>query len=81
MKHALPVIPLLVTCSVTAVYGYRAYRIGEYASIPAHPDALYSYLEQDVIIAKIDIFERMRIRYKDNERKIDRKVRWLQIGR
>lgn len=80
VKHALPVIPLLISCTITIIYGYRAYKIGEYASIPAHPAALYSYLEQEAIITKIDIFERMRVRFKDNEYKIDQKARRLQIA-
>jgi hypothetical protein len=80
VKHALPLLPLLITSVVVMVYGYKAYKIGTYASIPAHPDALYLYLEKDVVITKIDIFERMRIRFKENERTMEYKVRWLQTA-
>ena len=38
------------------------------------------YLEQDVVITKIDIYERMRIQFKENARKLDEKARCLQLA-
>jgi hypothetical protein len=38
------------------------------------------HLEQDVVITKIDIFERMRVRFKENERTMEYKVGWLQTA-
>ncbi len=80
VKHAIPLIPLLLTCVVVLASGYRAYKIATYASIPAHPDALYDYIEQDVMITKIDIFQQMRVRFNENERTIGAKVRWFQMA-
>ena len=80
VKRALPIVPLLLTSSIVTLLSYRAYKIRNYYSIPVNPEALYMYLEQDVVITKIDIYERMRIQFKENARKLDEKARCLQLA-
>ena len=80
VKRSLPIVPLLFTSATVSFLSYRAYKIRNYYSIPVNPEALYSYLEQDVVITKIDIYERMRIQFQANAKKLDDKAKCIQCA-
>ena len=58
----------------------QAYKIDSYHDVPANPDTLYKYLEQnqEVAAVKIDIYDRMRVNFTENEKKITAKASWIQ---
>jgi hypothetical protein len=78
VKRALPITPLIVTCIGAVTAGYQAYKIKKYESMPVNPEELYTYLEQDLVITKVDVFNSMKIVFKGNEQKIIHKANWLR---
>src|SRR6266849_2926128 len=82
LRRAIPLLPLIVTYIIVIYLSQKAYKIDSYHDIPANPDALYKYLEQnqDVATIKIDIYGRMRVNFTKNEEKINAKARWIQYA-
>jgi hypothetical protein len=87
VKHALLVLPIIVTSVIAVLYSQSAYKVGKYEEVPVNPETIfYEYLEKELHITKIDIYDRMRKAFKTNEEKIEEKVRkincailWLNI--
>jgi hypothetical protein len=82
LRHAIPLLPLIITYIIVIYLSQKAYKIDSYHDIPANPDALYTYLEQnqDVATIKVDIYDRMRVNFTKNEEKINAKARWIQYA-
>ncbi len=82
LRRAIPLLPLIVTYMIVMYLSQRAYKIDSYHDVPANPDGLYKYLEQnqDVATIKIDIYNRMRTNFTENEDKINAKARWIQYA-
>lgn len=80
LRRAIPLVPLVVTYIIVMYLSRQAYKIDSYHEVPANPDALYTYLEQnqDVAAIKMDIYNRMRVNFTKNEAKITAKARWIE---
>jgi hypothetical protein len=76
LKRAIPLIPLIITYVIVMYLSHLAYKIDNYHEVPTNPEALYDYLAEDVAITKIDIYNRMRVHFQQNELKIRSKARW-----
>jgi len=74
LKHAILITPLIATFIKVMLLSHSAYKLGEYKEVPANPEELYNYLEQDIVITKIDVFNRMKENFKTNENKIEEKA-------
>jgi hypothetical protein len=48
--------------------------------VPEPRELLDNYLEQAVIITKVDLFKEMVDDYEQNEKKINRKARWVRYA-
>lgn len=77
LKRAIPLIPLIVTYMIVMYLSHLAYKIGEYHEVPTNPEALYDYLTEDAATTKIDIYNRMKVNFKQNEGKIACKAQWV----
>ena len=78
LQRALPLLPLLVSYIIVVIASHRAYEIDDYELIPNPEELLKNYLEEPEIITKMDLFKEMVYDYKDNERKINCKARWVR---
>lgn len=82
VRRAIPLLPLIVTYTIVMYLSQKAYKIDSYHDVPANPNALYKYLEQnqDVATIKVDIYDRMRVNFTRNEEKINAKAHWTQFA-
>ncbi len=80
LKRALPLMPLIITYILVMCLSHLAYKIDNYNEVPTNPEALYEYLQKEVAITKIDIYNRMKVNFKQNEEKINSKACWTKYA-
>lgn len=79
LKRALPLMPLLGMYVAVVLFTHQAYKIRDYELVP-EPRELLNYLEEPVIITKIDVFKEMVDDYEQNEKKINRKAHYVSYA-
>jgi hypothetical protein len=78
--EALPLLLLLLFYLCVIFTAYLAYKNRVYKQVP-NPDELYNtYLLQEESKTKAEVFEAMRVAYKDNASKIKNKVSMLDVA-